>query len=163
MNQTGRQADVLPQSGDPEPTTPFSVVAESGLLRLRHYRPTASVSDDRSPVLLVYPVIKRPSILDLTPDRSVIGNLLAQGLDVYLTDWLPPGREDRKRGFNEYVNEDLNCAVDVIRALEDTPRVSLIGCCCGGLFSSVYTAFNPDKVGRLVNFAVPFSVDHPGS
>jgi polyhydroxyalkanoate synthase len=145
---------------DPRPTTPFAVVGQSGLLRLRRYKPEVPLPG-LPPILLVYPVIKRPFVLDLLPERSVVRNLLRQGFNVYLTDWVPPRRQDSARGFNEYVNEDLARAVDVIRALEDAARVSLVGCCCGGLLCAIYAAFNPESVSHLVTFATPFEAESP--
>ena len=83
---------------DPPSTTSFDVVAEHGLLRLRYYG-SDKTSSALPPVLLVYPLIKRPYILDLLPGRSVVRNLLQQGFRVYMTDWLPPGIQDAGRGF----------------------------------------------------------------
>ena len=145
-------------SRDPPPTTPFEVVGQFGLLRLRRYKPEVPLPG-LPPILLVYPVIKRPFVLDLLPERSVVRNLLRQGFKVYLTDWVPPRRQDSARGFNEYVNEDLARAVEVVRGLEDAARVSLVGCCCGGLFCAIYAAFNPESVSHLVTFATPFEAE----
>lgn len=145
---------------DPRPTTPFEMVAEHGLLRLRRYAPEAPLSGV-APVLLVYPMIKRPYVLDLLPQRSVVRNLLQQGFTVYLTDWRPPRLSDRGRGFHEYVDSDLAGGVDVIRAREAATRVTLVGSCCGGLLAAVYAAFNPESVDHLVTVAAPFAAEPP--
>jgi polyhydroxyalkanoate synthase len=136
------------------------VVHESGLLRLRHYR-----ADTRSvrapPVLLVYSLFKRPYILDLLPDRSVVRAFLREGFSVYLTDWLPPLFEDAARGLHDYVESDLASAVECIRQRESVERVSVIGCCLGGLLAVIYAALHPTRMERLVPFALPFESRPP--
>ena len=77
---------------DPPATTPYEVAYEGGMLRLRHYRPAER--RHKSPLLIVYALIKRPFILDLQPGKSVVESLLRQGFEIYLTDWLSPARKD---------------------------------------------------------------------
>lgn len=149
-------------SCDPPPTSPFEFVAERGLLRLRRYTPDTPLRG-QPPVLFVYPIIKRPFIVDLLPERSIVRNLLQQGFSLYLTDWLPPGEDDIERGFDEYVNEDLAHAIDRIRELEDAPAVTLIGSCCAGLFCAIYAALNPNAISHLITVAAPFESDPPVS
>ncbi len=144
---------------DPPPTTPYDVVDESGLLRLRYYAPEAP--SRRTPVVLVYALLKRPYILDLQPDRSIIRTFLRQGFPVYLTDWIPPARADAWRGFDAYVNQDLARALECVRAREGVERVSLLGYCFGGLLSVIYTALHPETVEHLVVFALPFEMRAP--
>jgi poly[(R)-3-hydroxyalkanoate] polymerase subunit PhaC len=155
---TSAERDLL--IDDPPATTPFDVVDEGGLLRLRHYR-----GEDRSqptpPVLLVYSLLKRPYILDLLPDRSMVRSFLRQGFSVYLTDWLPPLPEDAECGLHTYVNRDLARAVECVRRREQVERISLVGCCLGGLLSAIYTALYPQNVQHLVPFALPFQSRPP--
>jgi polyhydroxyalkanoate synthase len=155
--QRHRSDDAGIWTNDPPPTTSFEVVAESGLLRLRYYG-SGNAPNGFPPVLLVYPLIKRPYMLDLLPGRSVVRNLLRQGFKVYMTDWLPPGLRDAGRGFDEYVNEDLADTIDFIREREAADRVSLVACCCAGLLCLAYTAFDPEAVEALVSFAAPLAV-----
>lgn len=139
---------------DPVPVTPFEVVHETGLLRLRRYAPLPGPRR-APPVLLVYSLVKRPDILDLTEQRSVVRNLLGQGLAVYLVDWLPPGRADSDRGLAAYIDHDLAAAVEHVRVREDVARLTLIGPCFGGLLAVIYAALYPETVGHLVPLAVP--------
>jgi polyhydroxyalkanoate synthase len=145
---------------DPPSRTPFELVAESGLLRLRRYRPDGAPTKVPA-VLLVYSLFKRPYVLDLLPGRSVVRNLLAQGFTVYLTDWQPPKSEDASRGFDEYVNGDLACAVDRVRSEEGVDRVALVGSCFGGLLALLYAALHPEAVERVVPVAVPIEMQPP--
>jgi len=153
---TNKARDV--RINDPPTCTPFEIVHEGGLLRLRHYEPVAKSAGP--PVMLVYSLIKRPYILDLVPTRSVVRSLLRQGFSVYLTDWLPPELADAGRGFDAYVNEDLARAVACVQRREGVEQISLIGCCFGGILCVIYAALHPATVKHLVPFASPFEM-HP--
>ncbi len=143
---------------DPPPATPFETVAQSRLLRLRHYAPDAPAHGraDGRPVLLVYSLFKRPYVLDLLPERSLVRSLTRQGFSVYLTDWLPPRPEDVDCGMAAYVDCELARAVEVVKAREGAQTVSMIGCCLGGLLATVYCALHPHDVEHLVPFGLPF-------
>jgi polyhydroxyalkanoate synthase len=145
---------------DKQARAPYETALETGLLRLRHYRAEAPISG-APPVLLVYSLIKRPHILDLLPERSVVRSLLREGLSVYLTDWLPPSPADAGRGLHDYVESDLANAVDCIRRREGVERLSLVGCCLGGFLAAVYAALHPHEVERLAALALPFESRPP--
>jgi len=159
-NAPGAGTDTSNPIADPLPTTPFDVVYAGGLLRLRRYR-TEQGPTHSPPVLLVYSLIKRPYVLDLLPDRSVVRSLLREGLSVYLADWLPPRPEDAVRRLHDYINEDLAHAVDCIRRIEGADRIALVGCCLGGFLAAVYAALHPENVERLMVFALPFESRPP--
>jgi polyhydroxyalkanoate synthase len=144
---------------DPPATTAFDIVYQGVLLRLRHYEPKAPRPGP--PVLLVHSLFKRPYVLDLLPDRSVVQSLLRQGFSVYLTDWLPPSDADARCGLHDYVERELANAVECIRYREGGRRVGLVGCCLGGFLASVYAALHPQDVERLVVLALPFESQPP--
>jgi len=145
---------------DPPPRTPFDVVDEGGLLRLRRYQPD-NLPGKGPPVLLVYSLFKRPFVLDLLPERSIVRSLLRQGFTVYLTDWQPPEPENSERGFDAYVNGDLACAVNHVRTHEGVERVPLVGCCFGGLLALLYAALHPENVARVVPVATAIELEAP--
>jgi len=145
---------------DPPPRTPFDIVDESGLLRLRRYQ-SEGLQGKGPAVLLVYSLFKRPYVLDLLPERSVVRSLLAQGFTVYLTDWQPPEPQNAERGFDAYVNGDLACAVNHVRAREGVDRVPLVGNCFGGLLALLYAALHPAAASRVVSVAVPLELQSP--
>jgi len=141
---------------DPPSVTPYRVVLESGKVRLRHY---AAVGDTRrTPILMVYALIKRPFVFDLQKGRSVIEFLTREGFDVFLTDWLPPTAADTWRGFDAYVNADLDAAVRVVRARTRGEEVTILGYCFGALLSIAYTALHPAGVRNLVTATIPFDM-----
>jgi polyhydroxyalkanoate synthase len=141
---------------DPAPTTPYEVIYEGGKVSLRHYRP--ETRRHATPLLIVYALIKRPFVLDLQPGKSVVQNLLQQGYEVYMIDWIPPQRSDAWRGFDAYVNEDLANAVRAVQIAEGVEQVSLLGYCFGALLSLLYTALHPDAVKNLITLTAPFDM-----
>src|SRR5258706_13267306 len=66
---------------DPPSRTAFDVVDESGLLRLRRYRPDNHPGNGPA-VLLVYSFFKRPSLVDFLPHRTTTRPLLCQSRTV---------------------------------------------------------------------------------
>ncbi len=138
---------------DPAPTTPSSIVYESGLVRLRHYE--ARGTAHRVPLLLIYSLIKRPFILDLQPGRSVVEQLVNKGFDVYLIDWIPPRQSDKWRGFDAYVNQDIANAVRAIQIHSNVEQVSVLGYCFGALLALTYTALHGKNVKNLVTLTIP--------
>ena len=74
-----KASDVLLQDLDTAiAPTPYDVVYQQDRVKLKHYRP---VTDTRynHPLLVVYALINRETMLDLQPGRSVVETLLAQG------------------------------------------------------------------------------------
>lgn len=64
-----------------------------------------------TPILLVYSLINRPSVLDLQSGRSVVESLLAAGFEVYLLDWGTPSPLDQMMGLEEYIKSFLRTVV----------------------------------------------------
>jgi polyhydroxyalkanoate synthase subunit PhaC len=139
---------------DPAPATPSRIIYESGLVRLRYYEARGTAR--RTPILLVYSLIKRPFILDLQPGRSVVEFLVGQGFDVYLIDWIPPRASDKWRGFDAYVNLDIRNAVRAIQIHSGIEQISILGYCFGALLSVMYAALHPNTVRNLISLTIPF-------
>jgi polyhydroxyalkanoate synthase subunit PhaC len=150
------QTEPFPANQDPPAVTPYQVIYEEGKVRLRHYR--ATDPSRSTPLLIVYPLIKRPFILDLLPGKSVIQNLVNQGIDVYLTDWVPPTRQDAWRGFDAYVNGDVGNTVRAVQLHAGVKQVPLLGYCFGGLLATVYAALHPDEVHSLIALTLPLDL-----
>ncbi|HSM12916.1 MAG TPA: class III poly(R)-hydroxyalkanoic acid synthase subunit PhaC, partial [Thermoanaerobaculia bacterium] len=60
------------------------------------------------PVLVIYALVGRYTVLDLQPDRSFLGNLTEAGLDVYVVDWGHPNRACRYDDLGDYVEGYLD-------------------------------------------------------
>lgn len=120
----------------------------------RYRRDTPAIH--QPPILMVYSLINRPSILDLLPRRSVIKHLLDRGFDVYLIDWGEPDGMDRYAGLDVYVNLLLRTAVRQVCLHAETEKVTLFGYCMGGTLAAMYTALHPERVHKLLLLGAPF-------
>ena len=149
-------SDSYPIEDDPPPNTPYTVVYEGGKVSLRHYR--AQGSRHATPLLVCYALIKRPYILDLMPGRSVVETLIKNGFEVYLIDWIPPTRADSWRGFDAYVNQDIDNAARAVQLREGVEQISLLGYCFGGMLSTMYTALHPETIKNFIALTLPFDM-----
>lgn len=142
---------------DPPAVTPYRVIYEGGKASLRYYAARGPVRH-RTPLLLVYALIKRPFILDLQRGRSVVESLTNQGFEVYFIDWIPPDSSDTWRGFDAYVNGDVANAVRAVQIHSRSERITVVGYCFGALLSLIYSALHPDNLKNLVTMTIPFDM-----
>ncbi len=137
-----------------------TVVLTRGKLQLYHYAPrTRPVS--ATPLLIVYSLVNRPSVVDLAPGCSLIEDLLARGHEVYLLDWGYPDRADQRRTLTDYIADDLDACVEVLRARHQRDQVNLLGICQGGTFCLCYSALHGAKVKHLLTIATPVDFHTP--
>ncbi|ABM62968.1 alpha/beta fold hydrolase [Halorhodospira halophila] len=156
--ETLDQAAALPV--DTRGATPFTHHAEVGPgMHLRRYSPTHGAR--QRPVLIVYSLVNRPFILDLTERRSLIAALTRAGHPVYLLDWGYPKGADRFLGLADYIEGFLAAAADEVAASEGTTP-DLLGVCQGGVFALCLAALQPQRVHRLVNLVTPVDFHTPG-
>ena len=116
----------------------------------------------RTPVLIVPPLIGRPTVLDLAPGRSFIEALIARGLRPYLLDWGVFGYEDRTLGFGDLL-ETIHDAAERVRDDAASRGCTFLGYCMGGTLVASYAARamlgEPD---RIVTLAAPIDFRHGG-
>ena len=139
-------------------TAPREVVLRDGKTTLYRYR---SIAKPRGgpPLLIVFALVNRPTVLDLQPDRSLIRRLLGAGLDVYLLDWGSPDRGDRHLGLADYTLGYLHRAV--LRIAAEHGSVDLLGVCQGGTLALVYASLEPKRIRRLVTMVTPVDFHTP--
>jgi polyhydroxyalkanoate synthase subunit PhaC len=134
---------------------------------LYHYLPLAGAGEPVAapssgpPLLIVYALVNRPYMVDLQPDRSMVRNLLALGVDIYLIDWGYPTSLDRWLTLDDYINGYIDSCVDAVRNHSGAAKVNVLGICQGGAFSLCYAALEPHKVQNLITMVTPvdFHVD----
>jgi polyhydroxyalkanoate synthase len=115
------------------------------------------------PMLVVYALVNRYTMLDLQPNRSLIRNLLDQGQDVYIIDWGYADRMDRFMTMEDYIDGFINDCVDFIREQHKLKAINLLGVCQGGTFSTIYAALYPEKVKNFIPVVTPIDFDTKGS
>jgi polyhydroxyalkanoate synthase subunit PhaC len=108
-----------------------------------------------TPVLIVYAMVGRWTILDLQDDRSFVRNLVEAGCEVYVLDWGHPTPADRYDDFGDLVNLYIASFVDEICKREGIEQINLLGICQGGVLSMLYAALHPTRVRNLVTLSPP--------
>lgn len=127
------------------------------LLRFKPVRKSANLP----PLLIIYSFVNRPYMLDLQPDRSMIRNLLNEGLEIYLIDTGYPKLEDRFLSLDDYINSYFDDCVEVVREISGYNKITMVGICQGGVMALIYTALHQDKISTLIPIVTPvdFSID----
>ncbi|KPA08867.1 poly-beta-hydroxybutyrate polymerase [Candidatus Magnetomorum sp. HK-1] len=137
--------------------TPYEIVHTEDRVRLKYYQP--DTIEYSTPLLIVYALINRETMLDLQPGRSVIQTFLNHGMEVYMIDWGYPTRKDRYVSIDDHVNVYIDSMVDFIRKKHNLPKINLMGICMGGAFCVMYSSFHPNKVNALVTSVTPTNFD----
>lgn len=135
-------------------TTPKEEVHRIDKTVLYRYLPRAKQTL-KTPVLVVYGLIGRYTMADLQEDRSLVRNLLDQGIDLYVVDWGQPSRGDRWLSLNDYVNTYLAECVDFVSQRHGGKKINLLGICEGGVFTLCYAALKPETVRNLIVTITP--------
>jgi len=135
-------------------TTPKDEVFRTDRVTLFRYRPLAP-RKIRTPVLIAYSLVGRYTMTDLQEDRSLIRNLLNQGVDVWVIDWGNPSRADRFLTIDDYVLGYLHDCVETVCRVAEAEGISLLGICEGGVFTLAYAALEPALVKSVVLTVTP--------
>jgi polyhydroxyalkanoate synthase len=138
--------------------TEYEVVYQEDRVKLKHYLPRTEIRY-QTPLLVVYALINRETMLDLQPGRSVVERFLEAGIDLYMVDWGYPKRKDRFLGFDDHINGYIENVVNFIRDRHQVEKINLMGICMGGTFSVIYAALHPDKIKNLVTTVTPTNFD----
>ena len=138
----------------PIASTPRDSIYQRDILTLYRYR-RETPALYKTPILLVYSLINRPSVLDLQPGRSVVESLLKLGFDVYLVDWGSPDPLDQLMGLEDYIKNFLRTVVRKVCLHAGVEQLNLLGYCMGGTMSAMYTALYPDRVKNLLLLGTP--------
>ncbi len=157
--------------------TPFDVVHDNGLVRLRHYRPltddrivmegatmTVAPQRQRIPLVIVPPLAVNMSIYDLFPDRSLVKYFLARGVDVYLIDWGAPRFRHTHYSLETYAAHLMPEFLQAVRTHSGQQELSLHGWSLGGILALCYTALTHDAhIRNLVILGAPINTHASGA
>lgn len=143
--------------------TPREVIWSLNKTRLIRYTPVLPESQrHKLPLLLVFALMNRPSILDLRPENSYVQYMLHQGYDLYLLDWGIPGPEDKDLKFDDYVLDYLTRAVRKLKTFAGVEEFSMLGWCIGAILSTCYSALRPDDgLRNLILLTAPLDFSDP--
>jgi putative long chain acyl-CoA synthase len=139
-----------------EEPSPFEVVGEHRVYRLRRYFPDDADAVGRLPVLLVPPLMLAADVYDVSPSATAMGVLHENGVDPWVVDF---GSPDREAGGLERTLADHVIAVSdaVDRVREATGRdIHLGGYSQGGMFCYQTAAYRRSEgIDSLVTFGSP--------
>ena len=110
------------------------------------------------PILVIPSLVNRSHVLDLLPERSILGWMSGQGYRPLLLDWGEPGFGEAEFGVSDYARSPLVAAAE--QAAADGP-VPVLGYCMGGLFALALATLKPELVSRLAVIATPWDFDAP--
>jgi polyhydroxyalkanoate synthase len=146
--------------------TPKDVVWQRGRTQLWHYRNDPERHGGvrlQPPLLIVFSLVSRSYILDLTPGNSFVEQLLEAGFDVWMLDWGEPDERDAGNRLEDYVDDYIPAAVDRVLEATGAHEVNLFGYCFGGDLTLLYAAHHPDAPLRsLTVVATPVDFRHMG-
>src|SRR6266480_1131121 len=143
------------QVGKDLATSPGAVVFKNEVLELIQFQPTTTEVYGR-PLLIVPPQVNKYYVMDLSPNKSLVRYLVANGQQVFTISWRNPTPEDREWGFETYDRAILE-AIDVVRAMTEIPDVNILGACLGGMTLATllgYLAARKDRRIHAVSFVV---------
>ena len=160
--------------------TPYEIVYKMDKLVLRRYRlPESELAGTQFelgtekfdtgtrkhpvPILMVPPLMVKPFIFDLWPERSFVLTMLRAGFDVWLVDFGEPDDSDAFVRLDNYVMEWLPACAHEIRKATDVHKLTLIGYCMGGLFALMYAATHANHwVHNIVTIGAPLDFSKMG-
>ena len=132
-------------------STPKDMIFKLDRLQVYHYKPLVEASKImKTPLLITPPLINGYEVADLQPDRSLVRNLLNEGIDVYLINWGYPKPADKYLTIDDYVEGYLDECVDVVLEHHGADKLTMLGICQGGTLSTCYSCLHPDKIANLV-------------
>ncbi|MFT4008811.1 MAG: alpha/beta fold hydrolase [Nocardioidaceae bacterium] len=121
--------------------TPGKIVRRERLYELIDYLPRTDVVDE-IPVLMVPSPVNKYYLLDLEPEKSIVGAHLDRGRRLFVPSWVQPDYTHADVGFDAYV-EALVEALETVAEITGQDRVHLLGLCGGGqivLMTAAYLA-----------------------
>lgn len=139
--------------------TPSKIIPMEGRFDLLHFDSKVRPKHD-TPILVVGSLINRHYILDLLPKISIIGQFQNRGFDVYATDWRTPTTYDKDLTLDDYAHDYIENAVEKIKEITGSEKVTLFGYCWGGIFSLIYTAMHQENVKNLILHATPTDLEN---
>lgn len=140
--------------------TPYEVIAEQDIVRLRYYAPDSG--SDKPAIVVVPPLAVNMLIYDLFPQRSLVAWFRDQGYPLYLIDWGRPGRAQGHYRFATYLQDFMPKMLSEVRRHSAQQQLILHGWSIGAMLSYAYTALGDPDISRLILLGPPCDYHAPG-
>ncbi|NNE52276.1 MAG: alpha/beta fold hydrolase [Sulfitobacter sp.] len=139
--------------GENVAVTPGDVVFRNDVIELITYKPTTE-KVYRRPLFVVPPQINKYYSIDLSPGKSMIEFLLANGIQPYCVSWRNPTAAQADWGMEKYI-EALDEACDAAMEISGSDSVNIMGSCSGGITLSTYAGWlakngKADKINQVI-------------
>ena len=129
--------------------TPGSVVFRNQLIELIQYDATTP-RVHRRPLLIVPPCINKYYILDLQPENSFVRWAVGEGHTVFLVSWRNIPKELGAVTWDDYLEEAVLTAIEVVKEISESPTINALGFCVGGTLLSCALAVLAARRDRSV-------------
>ena len=116
---------------------------------------------DGRPVLFVPSLVNGAQVLDLTPDRGMLGWLRQNGHRPFLVDWGAPGEGELEFSLTDYICRRLSAVLDTVIAAT-TQRPALVGYCMGGNLALALAQRRQVELSGLALLATPWDFHGDG-
>jgi len=133
--------------------TPGTVVFRNEVLELVHYTANTEQVHQR-PLFVVPPQINKYYSIDMSPGKSMIEFLLANGLQPYCVSWRNPTAKQADWTLQTYV-EALDEAAEAAMEITGADSVNIMGSCSGGITLAAYAGWlaaqeRSDKLNAVI-------------
>ena len=141
--------------------TPKQVVWQDGRVSLSRYRPLLAEHGRLGPVVICHGLIGRQTMTDLRPDRSLVRNMLAAGVDVFVVDWGNAAPADAGDGLDRVAGDWIGQLVRQACDISGSDGIVLFGICQGGTLAASHAArFGQGLKGLILGVApIDFHAD----
>lgn len=145
--------------------TPGKVIAQSDICEVLQYE-AATDTVLKRPLLIVPPWINKFYILDLNPQKSFIKWCVDQGHTVFVISWVNPDARHAEKGWDAYIREGVDFALETIEKATGEEAVNAIGYCVGGTLLAAALALHAqegdDRIASATFFTTQVDFTYAG-
>ena len=119
--------------------TKGSVIFKNDVFELIHYAPETDEQFEK-PMLVIPPFINKFYIMDLNEKKSMIKYLVEKKQNTFLISWKNPKSDSKDFGFNEYINDGVLKALEVVCDETGSDGANTASYCVGGTLTAMVLA-----------------------
>lgn len=145
--------------------TPGKVVFRNEIAELIQYSPQTEKVHE-VPILMSPPWVNKYYVMDLAPNRSFIEWAVKHERTVFVLSYVNPDQKLRNTTLNDYLENGVLNAVDVIADITGSDKLDIVGLCLGGIAASIISSYlaveRPGVVNTLSLQNTPLDLADPG-